>query len=142
MYWYQKKNLLIVTEPLLAVKSISFNKLPEDLKAASQDKVGKQPSNTKSDSVKRLRSNGLTYEINPNLCYILNCVEDEHIPCFGQVKHILLLGQWYLFMKIYFPKKYIEEAHAYEVEYQAPWCVVLPNEVLDCHKHRLYRKKL
>lgn len=129
------------TEPVSAVKSIDTKNLPATLIEAIQEKVGKTFTTKRVSSVKKLRRCGLVYEVNPNLCYVMDCVEVEHVPCFGQVKHIVCVeGQWYLCLKMYLPKSYVEEAHAYEVECQLPWYIACPEELTDCHKHRLYRK--
>ena len=45
-------------------------------------------------------------------------------------------------MKAYIPVRFLENAHAYEVECQPSWIVVLPQELLDTHAHRIYRKKM
>lgn len=72
----KKKKLPVDTEPLSAIKSTGINKLLENLKLVIEEKVGQHLANSKIDSVNRLRSNGLTYGINPNMCYVVNCVED------------------------------------------------------------------
>lgn len=127
------------TEPKTAIKTINVNDLEEDLRTALQDKVGNSLGIT-IDTTKSLKANGLLYEINPRICYILDCINYENIPCFAVLKHIFRVDKWYLCMKLYMPKRFVEVAHAYEVQYYQPWFIILPTELTDCHKHRLYRK--
>ena len=49
-------------------------------------------------------------------------------------------GNWYLCLKVYFPIQFNEIAHAFEVECQPSWIVVLPQDLADSHKHRIYRR--
>jgi len=125
-------------EPHSAVKYIDVNSLPQSLKVALQDKIGKPLPDTVK-VVKCLKVDGIIHNINSNACYILDCIDE--IPCFAQVKHIVLLeDEWYFCLKLLLPQKYNEIAHAYEVEPQSVWIIVLPDSLLDSHKHRIYKK--
>lgn len=121
-----------------AVKCIDKNSLPQSLKAALQDKIGKTlPETVKT--AKCLKVNGIVHNINPHACYILDFIDD--IPCFAQVKHIVHLeNEWYFCLKLLLPQTYNETAHAYVVEPQSVWIIVLPDSLIDSHKHRIYKK--
>lgn len=124
-------------EPQSAVISVDVNSLPQSLKLALQDKIGKPLSNI--NTVKCLKVDGVSYNTNSSACYILDC--NDETPCFAQVKHIVLVEkEWYFCLKLLLPKKYNEIAHAYEVELHAGWIIVLPESLLDSHMHRTYRK--
>lgn len=86
-----------------------------------------------------MRIDGLLYKISSSTCYILDFINE--LPCFAQIKYMVLVeGNWYLCLKVYFPIEFVENAHAYEVECQPSWIVVLPQELSDSHKHRMYRR--
>ncbi len=124
-------------EPQSAVINVDVNSLPQSLKLAVQDKIGKPLPSIKT--VKCLKVDGVNYNTNSNACYILDC--NDEIPCFAQVKHIVLVEQeWYFCLKLLLPKKYNEIAHAYEVELHTGWIIVIPESLLDSHMHRLYKK--
>lgn len=115
-----------------AVKCIDVKSLPHSLKIALQDKIGKELPDTVK-TVKCLKVDGIIHNINPNACYILDCIDE--IPCFAQVKHIVYLEEeWYFCQKLLLPQKFNEIAHAYEVKPQPGWIIVLPDSLLDSHK--------
>lgn len=132
--------LLYGSEPKAAVKQLIFDILPQTLKMTIQEKLGKPISgNTHINSVKALKDDGVLFKINISTCHILDFIRE--VPCFGQIKYILFLaGNWYFCLKVYFPVKFVETAHAYEIECQPSWIVVLPQELADSHKHRIYRR--
>lgn len=125
-------------EPQSAVISIDVKSLPQSLKLAIEDKIGKPLSST-VETAKGLKVNGINYNINSNACFILDCIDET--PCFAQIKHIVLVAEeWYFCLKLLLPKKFNRIAHAYEVETQAGWIIVLPDSLLDSHTHRTYKK--
>lgn len=133
------KFLDIGIEPHAATKTITFGCLPQTLKMVVQEKVGKSIiSSTIISTVTSLKVDGIVFNKHPNTCFVLDFILEW--PCFAQVKHMVLINdKWYLCLKIYFPSQYIKSVHAYEVECQPSWIVVSPNELVDTHRHRLYR---
>ena len=140
-YELSSKNVFTVgTEPQSAVKSISFGNLPQTLRLIIQDKLGKAIEDVSIvPAVKSLHVEGINYKINSSVCYVLEFIKE--LPCFVQPKYILLLGEkWHFCVKVYLPIKYNRCAHAYEVECQPSWLAVLPHDLIDSHKHRIYKK--
>jgi len=122
------------------MKSISFGSLPQTLRVTIQDKIGAPLSDDYiMPAVKSLLVDGINYSVNSSSCLILDFIKE--LPVFVQSKYILQLeGNWHLCVKIYLPIKYNKTAHAYEVECQPSWLVVLPHDLIDSHQHRMYRK--
>ena len=128
------------SEPQSAIREKKFDCPSETLKLTIQTKIGKPIGNdTFISTVRSLTSDGLLYRVNLSTCYVLD-IKNE-LPCFSQIKYIIMTeGEWYLCLKAYIPVRFLENAHAYEVECQPSWIVVLPQELLDTHAHRIYRK--
>ncbi len=128
------------SEPQAAVKDIFFDILPQTLKLTIQEKLGKPLSGTSLiNSVSSLKDDGVLYKISSSTCHILDFINE--LVVFAQVKHILFIeGNWYLCLKVYSPIQFVEAAHAFEVECQPSWIVVLPQELADSHRHRIYKR--
>ena len=77
-------------QPQSAVISTDVNNLPQSLRLSIQFKTG-QPLSSKVNIVKCLKVDGITYSINSNACFILDCINET--PIFAQLKHIVLVEE-------------------------------------------------
>ena len=65
---------------------------------------------------------------------IVDLVEEEEIPIFFKIVHILQFRNcWVLCCKLYKPKQYLCHLHAFEVEDAREWIVMKPGSELDYH---------
>ena len=122
-------------------KRLAAESLPKELRLSLETKIADTLNGKIINSARELDINGLTYRKNRSVCYILECLPPDSRPCFAQPKHILHINdKWFICLKVFLPVEYIRLSHSYEVQYQKDWIIVLPEELTDVHKHKIYRK--
>ena len=74
-----------------------------------------------------------------NKVYVVDVVEEEQVPFFCFVKHIInVRDTWLLCFRLLLPNKFVKCYHAFSVSINEGWFVVRPQELLDPHPVDLF----
>ena len=128
----------------ISIDNNNIRKIPiEKIAIELLDKISEKFNTTIDKFInisKMIIINGIEYNTDESIIYILEIHKVLMIPIFFKVRYIILFNdKYFLCGNIFIPKVFDLNRYAYQLEFIDEWYILEPGQILDTYSHRIYK---